>query len=75
MDFPVIIFSKEYHVELIEHFNLMIDQKTISTTDLELFLVTDSVEEVVELLKKTITKFDLTAARKKPFRWLRESTN
>ena len=73
MDFPVIIFSKEYHVELIEHFNLMIDQKTISTTDLELFLVTDSVEEVVELLKKTITKFDLTAAKKKPYTWLRES--
>lgn len=75
MDFPVIIFSKEYHTELIEHFNLMIDQKTISSADLELFLVTDSVEEVIELLKKTITKFDLTAAKKKPLPWLRESSN
>jgi predicted Rossmann-fold nucleotide-binding protein len=72
-DFPVIIFSKEYHKELTEHFNLMIDKKTISTEDLKLFLVTDSVEEVIDLLQKTIVRFSLSYKKPKPQRWLWES--
>ncbi|MCF8341259.1 MAG: TIGR00730 family Rossman fold protein [Chitinophagaceae bacterium] len=71
-NFPVIIFSKEYHKELIEHFNLMIDKKTISTDDLKLFLVTDSVEEVIELLERTILRFSLTYKKQKPKSWLGE---
>ena len=71
-NFPVIIFSKEYHKELIEHFNLMIDKKTISTDDLKLFLVTDSVEEVIELLERTVLRFSLTYKKQKPKSWLGE---
>jgi uncharacterized protein (TIGR00730 family) len=71
-EFPVVIFSKEYHKELTEHFNMMIDKKTISTDDLKLFLVTDSVEEVIELLERTIVRFKLTHKKQKPKRWLGE---
>jgi uncharacterized protein (TIGR00730 family) len=71
-EFPVVIFSKEYHKELTEHFNLMIDKQTISTDDLKLFLVTDSVEEVIELLERTIVRFKLTHKKQKPKRWLGE---
>jgi len=71
-EFPVVIFSKEYHKELTEHFNMMIDKKTISTEDLKLFLVTDSVEEVIELLERTIVRFKLTHKKQKPKRWLGE---
>ncbi len=59
-DFPVIIFSKDYPSELIGHIEKMRSNKTISEDDLELFLITDSVEEAVELIKKTIDRFGLT---------------
>jgi uncharacterized protein (TIGR00730 family) len=74
-EFPVVIFSKEYHKELTEHFNMMIDKQTISTDDLKLFLVTDSVEEVIELLERTIVRFKLTHKKQKPKRWLGEGVN
>ena len=49
--FPVIVFDKEYHRDIIEHINKMIEAKTISPEDLKLCLFTDSIEEAVEHLK------------------------
>jgi hypothetical protein len=46
--------------------------KTISETDLQLFLVTDSIDEAVELLRKAIKKFGLTQAKRTPSRLLGE---
>jgi uncharacterized protein (TIGR00730 family) len=59
-DFPVIIFSKDYHSELMQHIDLMLKNKTISEDDLELFLVTDSIEEAVDLIRKSISRFGLS---------------
>ena len=71
-DFPVIIFGREFHQELLAHLEKMRQLKTISETDLQLFLVTDSIDEAVELLRKTIKKFGLTQAKRTPSRLLGE---
>jgi uncharacterized protein (TIGR00730 family) len=71
-DFPVIIFGREFHQELLAHIEKMRQLKTISETDLQLFLVTDSIDEAVELLRKTIKKFGLTQAKRTPSRLLGE---
>lgn len=71
-DFPVIIFCKDYHKDLIEHIEQMKHRKTISETDLRLFLVTDSVEEAVEHIRKSIERFGLTHKEPQPTRWLFE---
>jgi len=66
MAFPVIIFCKDYHKEMIEHIEKMRAMKTISEEDLELFLVTDSIEEATALIKKCIRTYGLTHFPKKP---------
>jgi uncharacterized protein (TIGR00730 family) len=66
MAFPVIIFCKDYHKEMIEHIEKMRAMKTISEEDLELFLVTDSIEEATALIKKCIRTYGLTHLPKKP---------
>lgn len=73
-NFPVIIFCKDFHKKLIEHTEIMREQGTISQSDLDLFLVTDSIEEAVELIKeKSIKLYGLKPEVKiKPFRWLFE---
>jgi uncharacterized protein (TIGR00730 family) len=71
-DFPVIIFGREFHQELLAYLEKMRQLKTISETDLQLFLVTDSIDEAVELLRKAIKKFGLTQANRTPSRLLGE---
>jgi uncharacterized protein (TIGR00730 family) len=66
MAFPVIIFCKDYHKEMIEHIEKMRVMKTISEEDLELFLVTDSIEEATALIKKCIRTYGLTHLAKTP---------
>ncbi|HLO81561.1 MAG TPA: TIGR00730 family Rossman fold protein [Chitinophagaceae bacterium] len=74
-DFPVIIFSKDYHSELIQHIERMLASKTISEKDLELFLVTDSVDEAVAMIKRSIERFGLSHEKPHPLRWLLELTD
>lgn len=71
-DFPVIIFGREFHQELVEHIEKMRHFQTISETDLQMFLVTDSIDEAVALIRKTIQKYGLTRAQRKPSRLLGE---
>jgi uncharacterized protein (TIGR00730 family) len=74
-DFPVIIFCKDFHQKLIEHTHIMRKEGTISEADLGLFLVTDSIEEAVELIKEeSIKRHGLKPEERiKPFKWLFES--
>lgn len=65
-DFPIIIMGKDYHVELLRHIEIMKQEKTISEEDLELFLVTDSIDEAVAHIKSCIRKFGLTYSKRKP---------
>lgn len=72
--FPIIIFNREYHRDLLEHIDLMKEKKTISEADLNLILVTDSIEEAVTFIKEqSIAKYGLVPAQPPaPLRWLFE---
>ncbi len=72
-EFPMIIFDKAFHKNIIEHIELMKDEATISVDDLKLCLFTDSVEEAVEYLKvNAIGKFGLKPIETKKDWWLFE---
>jgi uncharacterized protein (TIGR00730 family) len=73
-DFPVIIFGKEYHKDMIEHIESMSKNSTIAPGDTKLFIVTDNIQEAVDLIiEKSIKQFGLQPKKKiKPFRWLFE---
>lgn len=72
-DFPIVIFNKEFHKELLAYIEKMKVEKTISPEDLDLMLVTDSIEETVQYMKDCIKRFGLKYERKlKPLSWLRE---
>ncbi len=73
-DFPVIIFGKEYHKELLGHIAEMKREATIGEKDTLLYLVTDDIEEAVALIReKSIKQFGLKPKPKaKPLRWLFE---
>lgn len=73
-DFPIIIFGKTYHKELLEHIETMRKDATISEKDTRLYLVTDDIDEAVALIKeKSIKRYGLKPKPKsKPLRWLFE---
>ena len=73
-EFPIIIFDKTFHKEIMEHIELMLDKGTISPEDLKLCLFTDSVDEAVKHIQDYgIQKFGLREARKRrSLRWLFE---
>lgn len=72
-DFPVILMGKDFHKEIIEHVRLMKINGTISPEDEELFIVTDSVEEAMQVLnEKSIKRFNLRPEKQTPFAWLFE---
>ena len=51
-NFPVVLMSTEYYRPLMALFAKMVAAGTISNTDLDLLLVTDSVEEAMEHIEK-----------------------
>lgn len=73
-NFPIIIFGKEFHKELISHIAYLQKQGTVTSRDTELFLVTDSIEEGVDLIReKSIKQYGLGPKHKlHPFHWLFE---
>ncbi len=50
--FPIVIMGTDFHQDIKNHFERMEREKTISKADLELFLFSDDVEEVVEHITK-----------------------
>lgn len=68
--FPVIVFDKDFHHDIIEHINEMRDKGTISPEDLDLILFTDSIDEAVEFLRvNSIQKFNLKPEATDHFSW------
>lgn len=53
-NFPVILIGREYFQPLMEFLQLMVEEKTISESDLDLFIVTDTVEEALSHIKVNI---------------------
>lgn len=73
-EFPVIIFGTEYWKNLIELINDMVDKGTVSEEDLRHLLITDSIDESINHLKKySIEKFSLKHRKRvKAMAWLGE---
>lgn len=72
-NFPVILFGKSYWKNLIALLEDMVIEGTISADDLKLLLITDSVEETIEHLTKSIKTFGLKKSRKiGPMKWMGE---
>ncbi len=73
-NFPIIIFGREYHAHLLEHIQQMQDTAAIGQQDMQLFLLTDDIDEAVKLIKeKSIKQFGLKPHKPmKPFAWLFE---
>ncbi len=74
--FPVVVFDTDFHRDLTQHIESMKEKGTISPSDLNLFLMTDSVQEAVEHIRsRSIVRFGLRPRVKpKPFRWLLEES-
>lgn len=72
--FPVIVFDRAFHKDLLKHIELMKEQKTISDEDLSLILVTDSINEALQFIKDhSIARYALVPESKpSPVRWLFE---
>ncbi len=69
-EFPIIIFDKAYHKELIDHIELMKLKGTISSDDLKLCLFTDSIEDAIQHLNENaIIKFGLKHVAGRKSRW------
>ncbi len=73
-EFPIIIFDKTYHKELIDHIEFMKTKGTIAPGDLKLCLFTDSIDEAIQHLRdNAIKKFDLKHEKpRKRLWWLLE---
>ena len=72
--FPVILFGKEYWNNLLKQLQTMEDNKTIDTKDLELFLVTDDIQETMNHIKRYATDKPWLMRKKipKPLKFLGE---
>lgn len=73
--FPLVVFDKTYHQELYHHIKIMVENESISPEDMKLLFITDSVDELVEHIKKhSIKKFGLKKEVYKPKWWYLEKT-
>ena len=72
--FPIVVMGKEYYQDLCDYLEFMVEQRTISPSDLLLIKFTDSFQEAREHIFKYIqTNYKITK-RKNPVWWLLEST-
>ena len=59
-NFPVVLIGTDYYKDVIELFDKMCEEKTISETDKELFLITDSIDEAISHIQThAVEKFNL----------------
>ena len=74
--FPVVIYDSKYHEELWHHIQMMSKNESITKEDMKMLFVTDSVEDLIEHIKKhSVKKFGLKKATyksKSPF-WKKRS--
>ena len=72
--FPIILFGKSYHEDLIRYINNMVNEQTINAEDAQLFLFTDSIAEAINHLDKyAVEGFGLKRKKKmQPFSLLGE---
>lgn len=63
--FPIVLIGKSYFQPMIDYLHFMAEQKTISPEDINLVLLTDSVDEAMEHISKYIkTNYAIKPRRK-----------
>jgi uncharacterized protein (TIGR00730 family) len=74
MDFPIVLIGKEYFKDIMDLFKIMLLEGTISTEELKLLLLTDSLDEAMAHIEKhAVEKFKLLRRKEpKPSKLLRE---
>ena len=74
LNFPVVLIGKEYFQPVMEFFKRMVLEGTIDDSDLDLLLLTDSVDEATAHIEKyAVGKFNLRRLKvPKPSKLLRE---
>ena len=70
--FPVVLIGKKYFQPLMDYLHFMEQQKTISSEDLKLVLLTDDVVEAMAHINKYIESYYKITKRNKRFWWLLE---
>ncbi len=65
--FPIIIFGKEYHKEIMQHVAMLKEAGTISPEDVDLITYTDDMDEVVRICKEVIQTHNLEYYKKKTY--------
>lgn len=70
-NFPIVLYGKQYHKELMEYMEYLAIQGTIQREDLSLVLLTDSVDEAIEHISAYITG-NYKIKRRKRLWWLFE---
>ena len=69
--FPIVLFGKEFYQPLLENIEWMASQGTISKEDMNLVLVTDSIDEAMDHIRHYISSNYKVKPRKR-LRWLFE---
>jgi len=70
-NFPIVLFGKTFYEPLLREFQHMVNEGTISKSDLSLVLLTDDVNHAIEHIRKYIQK-NYTIRRKHRQWWLFE---
>ena len=70
-EFPIVLFGKEFYQPLLDNIEWMAQQGTISTEDMNLVLITDSVDEAMNHIMHYI-KTNYKVRPRKRLRWLFE---
>jgi uncharacterized protein (TIGR00730 family) len=65
--FPVVLMGKSYWQPMVDFMHRMVEAGTISASDLELFILTDDIEEATAHIEKhAVSKFNLDRDRPRP---------
>ncbi len=70
--FPVVLIGKDYYAQLMDYLHFMEGQKTISSEDLKLVLLTDDINEAMTHIRSYILDNYEVKSRRKPKWWLFE---
>ena len=72
-DFPVVIMGTDYWKNLKELMDDFVKNKTINEEDMKLFIMTDSVDEAIDHIRKyAVDKFKLEKKKFRPVKFLGE---
>ncbi len=69
--FPIVLFGKKYYQPLLDNIKFMVEEKTISSEDMNLVLLTDDIDEAMQHISKYITA-NYKVMERKPSWWLFE---